>query len=403
MSGLGIQDITSEILPMEEMLAIANKKSSLKIGVLAEYDSDEKRVCLTPESVGHLVGNGHHIIVQSKAGEKSGYKDLLFSEQGAVIVDSFEEVMLCDIVLKVSRLNTSELQSIRKGQLIITSIQYFSLSQNDIRLIAQKKATAISFEDIMDNAQAFPLIRSMSEIVGVVAVQVAAHYLSHPKYGNATLLGGIPGVSPAEVVVIGAGAVGEYAVRTALGMGAMVKVFDNSIYKLRRLQNYFSENISTSTLQTKSLSKAIKNADVVIGAFRQTDISSKFQVPEYMVESMRPGSVIVDLSIDQGGIFETSKPTNHQTPVFQKHRVTHYCIPNMASMVSSTASQAFSNFFVPLLIKIGESGGISNYLKKDKGLRNGVYIYNGVITNSYIGKTFGFSYRNLDLLLAILQ
>jgi len=225
MSGLGIQDITSEILPMEEMLAIANKKSSLKIGVLAEYDSDEKRVCLTPESVGHLVENGHRIIVQSKAGEKSGYKDLLFSEQGAVIVDSFEEVMLCDIVLKVSRLNTSELQSIRKGQLIITSIQYFSLSQNDIRLIAQKKATAISFEDIMDNAQAFPLIRSMSEIVGVVAVQVAAHYLSHPKYGNATLLGGIPGVSPAEVVVIGAGA----KILGPITLGNDVRVGSNSV------------------------------------------------------------------------------------------------------------------------------------------------------------------------------
>ncbi|MCK5776713.1 MAG: alanine dehydrogenase [Bacteroidales bacterium] len=403
MTDEGMINIVSEILPKEEMLARVNKRASLKIGVLAEVKNDEKRVCLTPESVGILIENGHRVVIQSKAGEKAGYPDLLYSEKGASIVGNFEEVMLSGIVLKVSRLNKSELQSVKKGQLIITSLQYRSISVNDIAHIADKKATAISFENIMDNTKAFPLIRSMSEIVGIAAIQIAAFYLSHPKYGNATLLGGVPGVKPAEVVVIGAGTVSEYAVRTALGMGASVKVFDNSIYKLRRLQYNVSPHIPTSTLQPQVLAKAIKDADIVIGALRQSEMNSKFQVPEYMVEAMNAGSVIVDVSIDQGGAFETSRPTNHENPVYQIHGVTHYCIPNMASMVSNTASQVFSNFFAPLLIDIGENGGVSSYLKKDKGLRNGVYVFNGIVTNAEIGRRFGFSYRDLDLLLAILQ
>jgi len=403
MSEEGMINMVSEILPKEEMLAKISKKASLKIGVLAEVKNDEKRVCLTPESVGLLIENGHRVVIQSKAGEKAGYSDLLYSEKGAIIVDDFEEVMISEIVLKVSRLNKAELQSVKKGQLIITSLQYLSVAMDDIAYIADKKATAISFEDIMDNAKAFPLIRSMSEIVGIAAIQIAAFYLSHPKYGNATLLGGVPGVKPAEVVVIGSGTVSEYAVRTALGMGASVKVFDNSIYKLRRLQNNVSQRIPTYTLQPEVLSKAIKDADIVIGALRQVERNSKFQVAEYMVETMKAGSVIVDVSIDQDGTFETSKPTTHEKPVYQIHGVTHYCIPNMASMVSNTASRVFSNFFAPLLIDIGDSGGVSSYLKKDKGLRNGVYVFNGIVTKSELGRKFGFSYRDLDLLLAILQ
>ena len=403
MSEEGILNIASKLMPKEEMLAVFNKKSSMKIGVLTETNNDENRVCLTPEAVGLLVEADHEVFIQAKAGEKSGYSDMDYAEQGARVVPTFTEVMDADIVLKVSRLNNNELLHIRKNQFIITSLQQFSLSKDYFTKIIEKKATAISFESIMDNAQAFPLIRSMSEIVGASAVQIAAHYLSHPKYGKGILLGGVPGVSPAEVVILGAGTVGEYAVRTVLGMGASVKVFDNSIYKLRRLQNNLRENIPTSTLQPKTLMRAIKNADVVIGALRFQDSSLKYQISEHMVESMKPGSVIMDISIDQGGTFETSYPTSHKEPVFQKHGVTHYCVPNIASRVAHTASNAFSNFFAPLLLDIANNGGFSSHLKKDQGLRNGVYVFNGIITDPSIGKKFGFNYRDLDLLLAVLH
>ncbi len=403
MSEEGLLNITSKFLPKEEMLEINSKKSSLKIGVLRETNNDENRVCLTPEAVGLLVDANHEILIQSKAGEKSGYPDIMYSEQGGIIASTFEEIMQADIILKVSRLNEKEILLVRKNQFIFTSIQQFSLQKSYLKQFIEKKATAISFERIMDNALGFPLIRSMSEIVGASAIQIASYYLSHPKYGRGTLLGGVPGVTPAEVVILGAGTVGEYAVRTALGMGASVKVFDNSIYKLRRLQNNVRENVPTSTLQPKTLMRAVKNADVIIGALRADDNSYNFKVSEYMVQSMKQGSVIIDVGIDEGGTFETSRPTSHKEPVYQKHGITHYCVPNIASRVSNTASSAFSNFFTPLLLEIASSGGISNYLKKDAGLRNGVYLFNGIVTNSHIGKTFGFNYRNLDLLLAVLH
>jgi alanine dehydrogenase len=243
----------------------------------------------------------------------------------------------------------------------------------------------------------------MSEIVGTAGIQIAAHYLSHPDFGNGTLLGGIPGLSPTRVVIIGAGSVGEFAARTALGMGAHVKVFDNSIYKLRRMQNNLRQNIFTSTLQPQVLQKAIKEADVVIGALRVKDGRPVYQVPSYMIESMKEGSVIVDVSIDQGGIFETSRPTTHKEPVYQKFGVTHYCVPNIASRVAFTASNALSNYFAPLLLEIGENGGFVNYLKKDEGFRNGVYIFNGIVTDFQIGNTFGYNYRDIELLLAVLH
>jgi len=403
MSEEGLHNMTTKLMPKEELLATGFKKSSLKIGVLAETNNDENRVCLSPEAVGLLVEAKHEVLIQTNAGEKAGFADIIYSEQGAKILPTYQEIMQADIVLKVSHLNDKELALVKRNQLLISSLQLFSQTRNYFAQIVNKKATAISFEDIMDNIQSFPLIRSMSEIVGVSAIHIASYYLSHSKYGNGTLLGGIPGVTPAEVVIIGAGTVGEYAARTVLGMGASVKVFDNSIYKLRRLQNNVRENIATSTLQPKTLMRAIKNADVILGALMHKESVIQYKIPEYMVSAMKPGAVIVDVSIDQGGTFETSHPTRHNNPVYQKHGITHYCVPNIASCVAHTASNAFSNFFAPLLIGIGNQGGVSNYLKNDQGLRNGVYIFNGIVTKSSIGESYGFNYRDLDLLLAVLH
>lgn len=399
----GIMNISSQLLPKEEMLAVGLQKSQLSIGVLKESDEDENRVCLTPESVGLLVENGHQVFIQEGAGQPSAFSDMQYADQGAKISRTAEEVFESQIILKVSPLNNHERNLLKKRHLVITSLQLLSQNRDYFSHFVDSKSTAVAFERIKDKTKAYPLIRSMSEIVGTTGVQLASYYLSHPDYGNGAMLGGVPGLRPTELVIIGAGTVGEYAARAALGMGASVKVFDNSIYKLRRIQNNLKQSIFTSTLQPQTLLNALKEADVVIGANRVKEHLAPQKVPEYMVEMMRPGSVIIDISIDQGGTFETSRPTSHQEPVFQKHGVTHYCVPNIASRVPFTASNALSNFFAPLLIEMGDSGGISRFLKQDSGFRNGVYMFNGIVTSSKIGTTFGFNYRDLDLLLAVLH
>jgi alanine dehydrogenase len=399
----GMMNISSQLLPKEEMLAVEQKKSSLSIGVIAEYDDEENRVCLTPESVGLLVDHGHDVIVQKNAGAKSGFTDMAYSEQGGVIVDTLEEAMKARIILKVSPFNKKERSLLQKNHVLITSLQLLSQCKEYFGSIVESKATALAFEKIKDVTKAYPLIRSMSEIVGSTGIQLASYYLSHPKYGNGSMLGGIPGIKPSEIVIIGAGAVGEYAARVALGAGASVKIFDNSIYKLRRIQNNLQQNIFTSTLQPQTLLKALKDADVAIGALRVKDDVSYEKVPAYMVEAMKHGSVIIDVSIDQGGVFETSRPTTHKEPVYQEFGVTHYAVPNIASRVPFTASTALSNFFAPLILEMGESGSLSQFLKKNSGIRKGVYIFNGIVTNHHIGATYGFNYRDLDLLLAVLH
>lgn len=398
----GMMNISSQLLPKEEMLAVEQQKSSLFIGLVTEYEDEENRVCLTPESVGLLVENGHQVLVQKDAGKKSGFTDLEYAEQGGKIVDSLEEAMEANIILKVSPLNEKERSLLKKKHVVVSSLQLMSQCKEFFSSFVESKATALAFEKIKDVTKSYPLIRSMSEIVGSTGIQIASYYLSHPDYGNKSMLGGIPGLKPAEIVIIGAGAVGEYAARAAIGMGASVKVFDNNIYKLRRIQNNLKQNLFTSTIQPQVLLKAMQEADVAIGALRAKN-QGGFRVPEYMVESMKNGSVIIDISIDEGGVFETSKLTSHKEPVFSKHGVTHYCVPNIASRVPHTASNALSNFFAPLLLEMSEAGGLSQFLKKYSGIRNGVYVFNGIITNEYIGNKFSFNYRDLDLLLAVLH
>ncbi|NBX79036.1 MAG: alanine dehydrogenase, partial [Flavobacteriales bacterium] len=213
------------------------------------------------------------------------------------------------------------------------------------------------------------------------------------------MLGGIAGVQPTEVVVIGAGTVGEFATRSAIGLGASVKVFDNSLSKLRRLQNDIGTRVYTSILQPKVLAKAIRRADVVIGAFRVPLGKTPCVVTEEMIQSMKSGSVIVDVSIDQGGCFETSRVTNHNEPTFVKHGVVHYCVPNIASRVSRTASFALSNIFTPLVLEMGEKGSVEDMVRSHKGFRNGVYIYKGVLTNEVLGKVFNLKFKDINLLL----
>lgn len=376
------------------------RKNKLVIGIPLETTYEEKRVALAPEAADLLTQNGHEILLQSKAGENAFFDDNEYAEAGCQIVYNANEVYQADIILKVAPLTDQEMDLVKPGQVIFSTVALPMQKEDYFRRLMAKKATAIAFEFIRDKTNAFPLVRSMSEIAGNTAVLIASEYFSDRKYGKGRMFGGLSGITPTEVIIIGAGTAGESAVRAASGLGAMVKIFDNSVYRLRRLQNNLNVRAFTSIIQPKVLLKALKTADVVIGAVHSPWGRTPVIVSEDMVSQMKKGSIIVDLSIDQGGCIETSSVTTHSDPVFSKFGVTHYCVPNIASRVPNTASYAFSNFFAPVLLAIGDEGGVENMLKRDPGVRQGVYLFNGTLTNQYIGEFFRIPYQDIDLLMA---
>jgi alanine dehydrogenase len=379
--------------PLEETLELQRSKRSLTIGIPKERSDIEKRVPLTPDAVSLLVAHEHTILIETGAGIGAHYDDHTYSDAGAKIVSTTREVFQADIILKMSALSPEEIEMVRMRQTIISSLQIPGR-------LASKKTTALSFQLIKDRTKAFPIIRAMSEIAGNTCVLIASEYLSHPHYGRGVMLGGFSGISPTEVVILGAGTVGEFATRAAMGMGAMVKVFDNSVYKLRRLQNNLSTRIYTSIIQPKPLTEVLKTADVVIGAVHSKEGRTPCFITLEMVKQMKAGSLIIDVSIDQGGCFETSHVTDHNNPVYIKHGVTHYCVPNIASKVPHTASIALSNILLPMLIDLASKGGLSELLKVDLGIRQGVYMYNGTITNKFISDSFRLPFQDIDLLMS---
>lgn len=387
------------LLPQEEMLEIARKKGSLKIGVPREYSFQERRVALVPEAVSLLVANGHEIKIETKAGENASFSDREYSEAGAEIVYDRKAVFQCDIVFKVSPPIEEEVEMMGMGQTLISALQISLQPKQILQKMMQKKITAIAWDYMRDSDGHFPVVSAMGEIAGNTSIHIAAELLNSFKNGKGVMLGGIAGVQPTEIVILGAGTVGEYAARSALGLGCSVKLFDNSLGKLRRLQTAVGNRIYTSIIQPKVLSKALMRADVVIGAVRSPFGKTPCIVSEDMVSNMKTGAIIIDVSIDQGGCFETSELTNHESPTFDKYGVTHYCVPNIASRVSRTASFAISNIFAPVLIKMGEKGGDKELIKRDHGFRSGVYMYRGTLTSEVLGKIFDLNYKEIELLL----
>ncbi|MGB0933613.1 MAG: alanine dehydrogenase [Lishizhenia sp.] len=387
------------LLPQEEMLEIARKKGNLFIGVPKETSFQERRVALVPEAVGLLVANGHEVKVETKAGEKSNFSDNEYSEAGAQIVYNTKEIFECDIIFKVAPITEEEADMLTGDQTLISALQINIQPKEILQKLMEKKITAVAWDYMKDSEGSFPVVRTMGEIAGTTSVLIAAELLSSFKGGKGIMLGGIAGVQPTEIVVLGAGTVGEFATRAALGLGLSVKVFDNSLTRLRRLQNDVGARVYTSVLQPKVLAKALMRADVVIGAIRSPFGRTPCVVSEDMVQNMKQGSVIVDVSIDQGGCFETSEITNHNDPTFEKFGVTHYCVPNIASRVSRTASFALSNIFSPLLLEMGEHGGCKELIKNHHGFRNGVYIYKGTLTSEILGRIFDLRYKDMELLI----
>ena len=385
-------------MPQEEMLDIQRSKGQLFIGIPKETSFQERRVALVPEAVSLLVSNGHRVMVETQSGENSNFSDNEYSEAGAEICYDTKEIFKCDIIFKVAPPSDEEVEMMTGNQTLISALQLSVQPKMILQKLMQKKITAVAWDYIQDEAGVYPVVRSMGEIAGTTSVLIAGELLSSYQSGKGVMLGGVAGIQPTEVVIIGAGTVGEYAVRAAMGLGASVKLFDSSLSRLRRLQNDIGRRIYTSVLQPKVLAKAIRRADVVIGALRAPLGRTPCVVTEAMISDMKPGSVVVDVSIDQGGCFETSKVTNHNNPTFVKHEVIHYCVPNIASRVARTASFALSNIFSPILLQMGDQGGCAELIRYDLGFRSGVYIYKGNLTSEVLGKVFNLKYKNIDLL-----
>lgn len=387
-----------ELLPQTEMLEIKKKKGELFIGLPKESHLGEKRVCLTPDAVTALTANGHRIVIETGAGDGANFTDKEYSEAGAKISYDTEEAFKCNIILKVAPPTEQEIEYINPQAVLISSLQLKTQSKKYFECLAKKRITAVAFDYIKDEHNTFPVVKSLSEIAGTASVLIAGELMSGVNKGNGLLFGNIGGVPPTSVVIFGAGTVGEYAARTALGLGARVKVFDNSISKLRKLQHGLSSPIYTSTLQPKSVSKALMRCDVAIGAIRGKN-RSPICATETMIETMKEGAIIVDVSIDRGGCFETSNVTSHNKPTFVKHGVIHYCVPNIPARYSRTASVSISNIFTPYLLNIAEEGGFENAARFDKSLRNGMYFYHGILTNKTVAEWFDLPFRDINLLI----
>lgn len=384
--------------PQEAMVASKNKAKNLYIGIPKESSFQEKRVCLTPLAVGLLVENGHDVVMESGAGKGANFMDHHYSEQGAQIVATAEEVYQADLIIKVAGPTLEEVSLMKDNQVLMSSQQPSLMSLEVLMALMKKRVTALSYEYLRDEGGCLSVVRAMSEIVGATATLIAGEYLSNSFGGKGLMLGGITGVPPTEIVIIGAGTVGEQAARTAIALGAQVKVFDNSIFKLRRLQNNIGSKIFTSVIQPVILNKAVRSSDVVIGALRAKNGRSACIISEDTVSKMKPNSVLIDVSIDQGGCFETSEVTSHDKPVFRRYDVIHYCVPNIASRVARTATYALSNIFTSILLDFGELGGVRNAIWKSPWVRSSIYLFQGNLTNSDMARRFNLTAKDLDLL-----
>ena len=386
--------------PLEETLDVRPASSSLSIAIPRESAFQENRIALTPDAVGVLVNNGHSVAVETGAGIGAHFSDKDYAESGAIILHDKKEVFRNDMIVKSAPVSDEELPMLSVGQTIISPIHLPVMKTHILERMMEKRITALSFENLKDESGHNPIVRSMSEIAGSSVMLIAGQYLSSANNGKGMLLGGISGIPPTKVIIIGAGIVGEYAARTALAMGASVKVFDSNIYKLKRLQNNIGVRLWTSVLEPKILAKQLKTCDVAVGALTSHTGRTPVVVTEEMVSQMRPGSVIVDVSIDRGGCFETAEVTSHDHPTITKYGVIHYGVPNIPSGFARTASQAISNVLMPLLMTIGDEGGLEKLVWHQLNIRNGIYLFKGSLTNFHLSQRFNLKYTDLNLLIA---
>ncbi len=399
-SGKPLSYYQPEMIPKEEVLDQEKKGKQLKLGVLTEKDPFETRIPISPQGAELLVANNHEVLIESGAGMGSRFSDNDYSESGAEIKSEKKDIFESDLILKVSPLLPEELDMLRPGQTIVTSLHLATRTENYFKKLKEKRVTAIAFELLKDNYQQFPVLRSMCEIAGTVSVRIGAQYLSNTEKGKGILLGGITGITPTEVVILGAGTAAEYAARTVLGMGGVVKIFDNALPALQNIKHRIGREVFTSVMHPPVLKKTLETADLVISTLQRLHKKSFFLVPEDMILGMKKGSVIIDIHIDQGSSFETGRLAPSTDPVYEEHGVIHYMAQNLPSMVPRTASIALSNVMIPLLLNNGRFGGIQQLIRDDLGVRHGVYFFNGILTHEMIGNNYGIPSKDIDLLLA---
>lgn len=388
----------AQLIPQEETLEIARSKSDLFIGIPKETHFQEKRICLTPDAVAALVAQGHRVLLEKGAGVEAGFSDQEYNEAGAQLTHDTKKVYGCPIILKVEPPTLDEIEWVQPKTVIISALQLKTQHKSYFETLAKKKITALAFEFIKEEDGSYPAVKALSELAGTASILIAAELIANHSDSNGLLFGNISGVPPLEVVIIGAGTVGQFATKAAIGLGANVKVFDTSITRLRNLQLITGQSIFTCTLQPKYLLKALRRCDVAIGALRGKN-RSPIVVSETMVENMKKGSVIMDVSIDMGGCFETSEMTSHKNPTFTKHGVIHYGVPNIPARYPKSASISISNIFTPYLFDIAESGGLENAVRFNAGLKNGLYSYRGILTSHAVGNWFNMPYSDINLLI----
>ena len=385
---------------LEETLDIKPKGAQMMIGIPREIAFQENRIALTPDAVSVLVSNGHQVVIEHNAGEASHFRDNDYSEAGARIVHDRAEVFKAPVLVKSAPVIEEDVPLLQLNQVIISPIHLSILKSELLQKMMDKRVTAISFENLKDDSGTYPIVRSMSEIAGSAVMLIAGQYLGSANHGKGVLLGGISGIAPTKVIIIGSGIVGEYAARAAIALGASVKVFDNSVYRLKRLQNTIGHRLWTSVIEPRMLAKQLKTCEVAVGSLGAEGGRTPIVVTEEMVSNMRPGSVIIDVSIDRGGCFETSEITSHEHPIFMKYGVIHYCVPNIPSGFSRTASQAISNVLMPLLLEAGDDAGFENLIWHKVHLRNGIYLFKGALTNFHLSERFNLKFTDLNLLIA---
>ena len=390
----------SALYPQESPMKVKSKSGALVIGIPKELELQENRTCLTPESVGILINNGHQVLLEAGAGAASKFTDQQYSEKGGQIVYSQKEVFEADMVLKVEPPTFAEINLMKPKATLLSAVQMASLKPEYILALNKKKITAVGFEFIEDKGGLKPVVRSMSEIASNCIVTIAGELLGNSGNGMGVIFGGVTGVPPIKLIILGAGTIAENVARAARHLGADVKIFDNHLYKLRRIKKEVGEELYTSMIDNYTLSKELETADVVVGALRSEEGSSLCVVTEEMVSKMRPDSVIIDVSISQGGCFATSRTTTHTNPTYRMYDVIHYCVPNIASRASRTATKSLSYIFTPILLQIGKVCGVEEMMAQKDWFRTGVYTYNGHLTSDVIGTKLSIPWKDLDLLFA---
>ncbi|HZG25676.1 MAG TPA: alanine dehydrogenase [Chitinophagaceae bacterium] len=385
---------------LEETLDVKPQGEQLYIGIPKETAFQENRIALTPDAVGVLVSNGHRVVIEHNAGDAAHYRDKDYSEAGAKIVYEKGEVFKAPLLVKSAPVVEEDLPFLQMNQLVVSPIHLSAMKAEFLETMMEKKITAFSFENLKDDSGSYPIVRSMSEIAGSAVMLIAGQYLTSSNHGKGVLLGGISGIPPTKVIILGAGIVGEFAARAALALGASVKIFDNSVYRLKRLQNNIGQRLWTSVIEPKILAKQLKTCEVAVGALASQTGRTPIVVTEEMVSNMRPGSVIIDVSIDRGGCFETSEITTHEHPIFMKYGVIHYGVPNIPSGFARTASQAISSVLMPLLLEASESGGFENLIWHQIHLRSSIYLFKGALTDFHLSERFDLKYTDLNLLFA---